>query len=213
MHQKGCKKSHNVLLHIENSEKSDKATGIATASENSIASCTVAQARRGALQVLEIGLRNGSSEAKAWALCDTGSTHSWVSEQMRSEMGLKGSHEVVFVRGVTGTIEGSTQCVVWELFSLEDNKFVPLKFFALVRRGLYLDNEKLDLRNLKHDCSHLKHVVADVIDHYKISVILCQKCSQPSVPSVIVLRINIFYGPSSYPSAGLLADRCLIANN
>ena len=166
--KKGCKKSHNVLLHIENSEKSGKATGIATASENSIASCTVAQARREALQVLEIGLRNGSSEAKAWALCDTGSTHSWVSEKLRSEMGLKGSHEVVFVRGVTGTIEGSTRCVDLELFSLEDNKFVPLKFSALVRPGLYLGNEKLDLRNLKHDCSHLKHVVADVIDYSKI---------------------------------------------
>ena len=139
--KKGCKNSHNVFLHIENSEKSGKATGIATASENSNASCTVAQARRGALQVLEIGLRNGSSEAKAWAICDTGSTHSWVSEKLRSEMGLKGSHEVVFVRCVTGTIEGSTCCVDLELFSLEDNEFVPLKCSPLVGPGLYLGNE------------------------------------------------------------------------
>ena len=109
--KKGCKKSHNLLLHIENSEKSGKATGIATASENSIASCTVAQARRGALQVLKI-----SSEAKAWALCDTGSTHSWVSERLLSEMCLKSSYEVVFVRSVTGTVEGSTRCVNSEHF-------------------------------------------------------------------------------------------------
>ena len=87
----------------------------ATASENSIASYTVAQARRGALQVLEIVLRNGSSEGKAWALCDTRSTQSWVSEELRSEMGLKGSQEVVFVRGVTGTIEDNTRCVDLEL--------------------------------------------------------------------------------------------------
>ena len=74
--KKGCKKSHNVLSHFEISEKPGKTTGIGNVSENSISSCTVAQARKGALQVLEIGLRNGSTEAKAWALCDTGSTHS-----------------------------------------------------------------------------------------------------------------------------------------
>ena len=119
--KKGYKTSHNVLLHMEKSEKSGKATGIATASENSIASFTVAQARTRALQVLEVGLRNDSSEAKPWALCDTGSIHSWVSEKLRSGMGLKGSHEVVFVRVVTGTIEGSTRCVVLERFLLEDN--------------------------------------------------------------------------------------------
>ena len=65
-----------------------------------------------------------------------------MSEKLRSEMGLKGSHEVVFVRGVTGTIEGSTRCVDLELFSLEDTNFVPLKFSALVRPGLSLGNEK-----------------------------------------------------------------------
>ena len=74
--KKGCKKSHNGLLHIENSKKSGKAAEIATVSENSIASCTVAQARRGTFLVLGIGLRNGSSEANSWALGDTVSTQS-----------------------------------------------------------------------------------------------------------------------------------------
>ena len=58
---------------------------------------------------------------------------SWVSEEVRSEMGLTGSSEVVFVRGVTGSIEGSTRCVDLELFSLENESFVPLKFYNFPR--------------------------------------------------------------------------------
>ena len=122
--KKGCKKSHNVLLHFDQSESAIKTTATSASSENSTTFCTVSRARKGALQVIEIGLRNGSSEAKAWALCDTGSTHSWVSEKLRSEMGLTGSNEVVFVRSVTGSIEGNTRCVDLELRSLENESFV-----------------------------------------------------------------------------------------
>ena len=158
---------------MANSKKSGKSTGIAIASENSIAAFTVAQARTRALQVLEVGLRNDSSEAKPWALCDTGSIHSWVSEKLRSEMGLKGSPEVVFVRVVTGTIEGSTRCVVLERFLLEDNNYVPLKFFALVRTDLFWGNEKLGLQSIKDECWPVEHV-ADLIENSKLPVILGQ---------------------------------------
>ena len=81
---------------------------------------------------------------------------------------------MVSIRDVSGTIEGSTRSVDLELFLLEDNKFVSLKFFALVRPGLYLGNEKLDLRNLKDERSHLKHVVVDVIAYSRISLTLGQ---------------------------------------
>ena len=166
----GCGKSHNSLLH--NDTSSSVVSG--SKNENGVTSCTVSRARKGALQVFEIGLKSGSSITKAWALCDTGSTHSWVSEDVKSCLGLVGSSETVCVRGVTGSLEGDTSCVNLELFSLEDESFIPLKFSALVRAGLSLGDEKLDLKNVKSCCPHLKVVKADVIDYSKISVILGQ---------------------------------------
>ena len=120
-------------------------------------------------------------------------------------MGLKVSHEVVFVRCVTGTNEGRTRCVDSEFFSLEDNKFVPLKFSALVRPGLYLGNEKLDLRNLTHDCSHLKHVVTDVIDYSKIYVILGQDVFSAICP------IGFSTSDKHFPAAVQLPIGCVVS--
>ena len=134
----GCGKSHNSLLH------NDTSTSVVHGSqnENGDTSCTVSRACKGALQINEIGLKNGSLNTKTLALSDTGSTHSWVSEDVRSCLGIVGSSETVFVRGVTGSLEGNTSCVNLELFSLEDESFIPLKFSALVRAGLSLRNEK-----------------------------------------------------------------------
>ena len=80
----GCGKAHNNLLH------NDTYTSVVSGSknENGVTSCTVSCSRKGALQVIEIGLKSDSSNPKAWALCDTGSTHSWVSENEKSCLGL-----------------------------------------------------------------------------------------------------------------------------
>ena len=106
--------------------------------ENGATSCTLSRALKGALLVIEIGLKSGSSMSKAWALFDTGSTPSWVSEDVKSCLCLVGSSETVCVRGVTGSLGGDTSCVSLELFSLEAESFIPLKFSALVGPGLSL---------------------------------------------------------------------------
>ena len=89
-------------------------------------------------------------------------------------MSLLGSNEVVSIRGVTGSFEGNTRCVDLELFSLENEDFVPLKFSALVRPGLSLGTERIDSKSVKKACLQLEVVVANVIDFCKISVILGQ---------------------------------------
>ena len=93
--------------------------------------------------VIEIGLKSGSSNTKAWALFDTGSTQSLVSEDVKSSLCLVGSSETVCVRGVTGSLEGDTSCVNLELFSLEAESFIPLKFSSLVGAGLSLGDYNL----------------------------------------------------------------------
>ena len=56
----GCGKSHNSLLH--NDSFSSVVSGSKT--ENVVTSCTVSRACKGALQVIEIGLKSGSSKSK-----------------------------------------------------------------------------------------------------------------------------------------------------
>ena len=67
----GSGTSHNSLLHDDTSSSAVSRSKNA----NDVTSCTVSRARKGALQVIEIGLRSDSSNTKAMALCDTGSTH------------------------------------------------------------------------------------------------------------------------------------------
>ena len=95
---------------------------------------------------------------------------------------------------------------------IEDNSFVPLKLSALVRPGLSSGNEKLDLRNLQKECSHLENVVADVIDYSKNAVILGQDVFSAICPIGYRTSNNHFsYGQYNYPSGGLLVVRCPIA--
>ena len=73
---------------------------------------------------------------------------------------------------VTGTIVGSTIFIDMELFWLEDSNLFPLSVSTIVRLGLWLGSERLDLRNLKDKCSHLKNVAVAVFDFSKVAVVL-----------------------------------------
>ena len=68
----------------------------------------------------------------------------------------------------TGFLQGDTTCVNLELFSLEDEFFINLKFSALVRAGLSLGDKKLDLKNVNSCCPLLEAIKADINDFSKI---------------------------------------------
>ena len=46
-------------------------------------------------KLIEVGLKGGSTTTKAWALCETGCSHCWISESLRSELSLSDTTEVV----------------------------------------------------------------------------------------------------------------------
>ena len=56
--------------------------------------------------------------------------HPFISENVNYCLGLVGFRQTVCVRGVTGFLEGDTWCFNLELFSLEDESFIPLKVSA-----------------------------------------------------------------------------------
>ena len=93
------------------------------------------------MQVIEVGLRSGSTTTKAWALCDTRRSHSWVSKDAKTSLGRHGSSDTVSVRGVTRSLEGETSCDSLELHSLKDFSLKPLKFLDLVRHHLSLGDD------------------------------------------------------------------------
>ena len=71
-------------------------------------------------------------------------------------------------------MQSDTSCVILELFPTEDESIITQKLSALVRTGLSLGIETLDLKNVKSCCPYLKVIRADVIDYSKIGVILGQ---------------------------------------
>ena len=136
--------------------------------------CSVASVSTGALQVVQVESRSGSLSFKAWALCDGGSTHSWISDGLRRQMSLGGSDETISVHGITGQVLEETKRAELELRSLEDSSFEPTKFSALVKSGLSLGSDKIDVSRLKEQCPHLEVISADEIDFRKVSVIIGQ---------------------------------------
>ena len=183
----GCEYKHNMLIHVEpkgpNNQGSSgsKAPARNNSSGNPLGAgvsgttgCCVSQVKKGVLQVLEIGLKSASSTVRTWALCDGGSTHSWISDKLREELQVLGASEQMFVHAFNGTLDGETTRVNLELLSTEDDSFVPVSFSPLVRRYLTLGDEIIDLSELKKSLPHLSVVKADELHYRKIAVVLGQ---------------------------------------
>ena len=107
----GCSKRHNRLLHgDDNKPKSQKENSRSNETTNADAVMT-ANACTGSLQVVPITLSNGNTSIETMAICDTGSTLSFVDKDIRDQLDVQGEALTLNIAGINGTKEMASEKV------------------------------------------------------------------------------------------------------
>ena len=91
-----CSKKHNRMLHPEEQKTKPK--------EESSAVANVAHAS-GILQLVPVTVTNGNKSVDTLALCDTGSTVSFIDSSLTPMLKLRGAKTTLSVAGINGTSE------------------------------------------------------------------------------------------------------------
>ena len=99
----GYSKRHNILLHRED-EKPNKQKESHTKCEtaNHAEAVPTANSCSGGLQIVPITLSNGIISIETMAICDTGSTLSFVGKSLRDELDVPGNSIILKIAGING---------------------------------------------------------------------------------------------------------------
>ena len=119
----GCTKKHNRLLHSD-AQKTDKETKDAKAEDSAPqsragSSSMKSTGNNGFLQLIPISIGNEKPCVETIALCDTGSTVSFMDQSLVDLLRLKGKESIMSVAGIHGLSNLKTQIVTARVGSSE----------------------------------------------------------------------------------------------
>ena len=108
----GCTKKHNKLLHSDSSKtEKDKKSEEPSSQNRAGGSSMLSTGSSGFLQLIPISIGNDKRSVETIALCDTGSTVSFMDKTLVDLLKLKGKESVVSVAGIHGLSEMKTEIV------------------------------------------------------------------------------------------------------
>ncbi len=96
----GCGKAHHTLLHREARSNANLEKPPVRQQENSSSAyaCNV----KGLLPVIGVKVIGAKSQVETYALCDPGSTHSWIDNDITQTLDLKGKPESLVLSNIHG---------------------------------------------------------------------------------------------------------------
>ena len=164
-----CRRQHNKLLHSDFSKKetttnvSDATTALAT------------NITQGGLPVVRIKLVNGNHSLNMLAMCDTGSSISFVDNSIISTLQLQGRKASLSVAGIHGSEYVKTETVPIAVSAYERSRpLTTVQFY--VHEKLTLGDQMVDLQELKDRYPHLKNLPNQCCNLNEVQVILGQDC-------------------------------------
>ena len=170
-----CGKKHNRLLHYEpkkqetTSNISDATTALAT------------NVTQGGLPVLRIKLTSGDTSLNVMALCDSGSSISFVDQSVVSTLQLQGRQASLSVAGIHGSEDVKTEIVPITVSAADKTRPLSTVQFY-VHKNLKLGNQNVDLPELKSRYPHLKNLPDRSYNVSQVQVILGQDCYEVHHP-------------------------------
>ena len=124
-----CSSSHNTLLH--GAERDFQPRTTSKTSRNQVTSSCISTTpnrqtgessgvclvtdKKGLLQVEEVEVHTGTESAKVLALCDSASSHSWISENLATKLNLKCLLTKLTVHGINSQQVVDTEIVELKL--------------------------------------------------------------------------------------------------
>ena len=164
----GCKGKHNRLLHPK--VKADQNSTSTFANGNIVR-------QKGLLQVAAVRLfgLNGRVE-DTWALCDTGSTQTWVDDTLIDKLGVEGQDITLEVSGIHGTRSMKTRSVPIKIGRKNSSVKDAALVIANCHKNLDIGNSVYNLKTLKDAYPYLRCIQQNRIDVGRVKVILGQDC-------------------------------------
>ena len=159
----GCAKKHNRLLHRDQKTVSEPKT-----SDCSTNPVLTANACSGLLQVVSVRLSNGTKKVDTFAVCDTGSTLSFIDDDIRRQLHVEGEKLTLSVAGINGTKDMVSERVAVELFTKDHNEVVHFH----VHPKMYLGNRRYDYSHIKEKYHHLKVLPNNQIELKDVKVVI-----------------------------------------
>ena len=185
----GCNSSHNTLIngaekifqpkttqnpssHQATGSRSSK-TSVNKAGESS-GVCSVSDVK-GLLQITEVEVHTSTNSAKVLALCDSACSHSWISENLATELNLKGIPTKLIVHGINSQQVVDTEIVELKLTPVHSGgSCSTFDVTAYVRKTLHVGNDVIDVDRLKQQYPHLEPVALSKYSYGDVEMILGQ---------------------------------------
>ncbi len=182
-----CKCAHHSLLHgaekvfpskakqtkrepavTDNGEKMSGGSQNHSATTGSV--CSVVRLN-GVLPSIQVVARSGCRSEKTLALCDSGSSHSWISQSLANQLRLSGTPHTIGLNAFTESSEIRTENVELEVCSLVDSAG-RFKVQALTKDQIDVGREELDITTLKSKYSNLSDLPETKLSYADVQIIL-----------------------------------------
>ena len=168
----GCGKPHHKLLHRPNKNEEQK-HNVENVDEVSNLSSMKSS---GVLPVVLVTIGSGSKTLKAFVLCDSGASLSFVDESLMKALNLTGQPVDLNVAGIHGKSDISSKRLRVKIGD-QDGK-VKDDIMAYSHPNVNAGNRSYDLKKLKETYNHLSVLKDSTINLKDVKVILGQDCYQ-----------------------------------
>ena len=183
-----CDSTHNVLLHgaerifprKENSNVSNKA-GTNKSKENTNTSTHAAvsdvhdiESSKGLLPIATLGVSSDVTSLLTLVLCDSASTHSWVSSSLVNRLGLVGEPVNLSIRGFNSTTVVETQRVKFTVSSEPNNSDFVFSLCAYVKDNIRIGSELINIADLQNKYPQLAPIKPIQYTYEDVEVIIGQ---------------------------------------
>ena len=173
----GCTKKHNRLLHSDAQEidkvTTDKKTEDSAPQIRADSSSMMSTGNNGFLQLIPISIGNEKKCVETIALCDTGSTVSFMNQSLVDLLRLKGKESVMSVAGIHGLSDMKTQIVTTKVGSSEAETAGETVTFCS-HPNLNVGEKDYDFRKLKEEYKNLSDLPNIRLSMTDVKVILGQ---------------------------------------
>ena len=173
----GCTKKHNRLLHSD-AQKIDKVTYDKKTEDlvpqsRAGSSSMMSTGNNGFLQLIPISIGNEKRCVETIALCDTGSTVSFMDQTLVDLLKLKGKESVMSVAGIHGLSDMKTQIVTTKVGPSEAETAGETVTFCS-HPNLNVGEKDYDFRKLKEEYNYLSDLPNIRVSMTDVKVILGQ---------------------------------------
>ena len=170
-----CMKSHNKLLHYR---KKSEVSSVSVKSESTNLTRN-SESVRGLMQVARVRIfgRDGQFE-DTLAACDTGSTQTWVDEDLFDRLQLGGETISLNVTGIHGTQSTSSQAVHVTIGPANSLKSKGKQLTANSQNNQEIGRIMYNVQEMTQKYPYLKYVGFKEIDLKKVIIILGQNAYQ-----------------------------------